>query len=232
MLPPGVSADEYFQNHPDGPPPGLVRTYPATPAPYRLYNNTNTAIFSDFAPYLDYKVDENGVPLLIDLTCSICMTSKLRAPGCCMAIDPGDLHNGVEWEDIAVLPCGHYFGDDCVLQWFHVNENFTCPVCRYETVYSCEHIMKPRVYNPEYPRHQSIPVTIPEGGLVPTLCQECYEEEIILQVRELRRLLFPDEIVPGDLQYSDSVEVLRDLSQQFKEKVLSYVDANHHWIRW
>ncbi|KAI0553646.1 hypothetical protein F4679DRAFT_598935 [Xylaria curta] len=71
--PPGVPADQYFSDLPDHPPPGLVRALPTTPAPVRLITNENASLFGDFARYLDNGVDADGNPLVLDLTCPICM---------------------------------------------------------------------------------------------------------------------------------------------------------------
>ena len=39
-------------------------------------------------------------------------------------------------EDIGILPCGHYFCNDCIISW--INEEEKCPECSQEA--DCENI--------------------------------------------------------------------------------------------
>ncbi|KAI0970144.1 hypothetical protein F4678DRAFT_462944 [Xylaria arbuscula] len=71
----------------------------------------------------------------IDLTCNICHIRHLRlhpwisGPG--LAADP-------EPEPFCVLPCGHYFGFDCMSKWHALH--LVCPMCRFRLRYlDCGH---------------------------------------------------------------------------------------------
>ncbi|KAI0456535.1 hypothetical protein F5B21DRAFT_522683 [Xylaria acuta] len=231
LSPPGVSADRYYSDLPDCPPPGLIRVLPATPAPLRVITNETASLFGDFARYLDDGIDEDGNPVLIDLTCCICLESKLRVSGCGAANGP--CHGPVTFENLSVLPCGHFFGAECLYEWLLSGDGgASCPLCRFELAYSCGHSLEPREYNPLMFRREQIPQTVPEGGLVPRSCQHCYESCIDGTVERLRHLLFPPYVVPGDLQYSDSAEILRGTSSLFKGRILDFLVMSEHYIRW
>ncbi|KAI8944296.1 hypothetical protein F4801DRAFT_595055 [Xylaria longipes] len=230
--PPGVPADSsYYSGLPNGPPPGLVRVSPSTPAPLHVITNDNASLFGDFARYLDHGIDDEGNPVIVDLTCGICMESKLKVSNCITA--NGSRHAG-PFEDLVVMPCGHFMGGECLYQWLLSTEGApSCPLCRFELRYSnCGHGLDPREYDPLRFRRESIPLTFPEGGLVPNCCEYCYEERINSTVNTLRHLLFPPDVIPGDLQYADSAELLRSTSSHFRQRVLGFLIMSEHYIRW
>ncbi|KAI1736869.1 hypothetical protein F4680DRAFT_451481 [Xylaria scruposa] len=230
-LPPGVPADQYFSGLPNYPPPGLVRASPTTLAPVHLITNEDASLFSDFAGYLDNGVDEDGNPVVVDLTCSICMESKLLVSNCQAANSSSDSRPS---EDLCVMPCGHFIGYDCLYEWLLTTANSTptCPLCRFELVYRCGHDVEPREYTSLMTRREQVPLTVPEGGMVPNYCDACYERCIMQAVERLRHLLFPDDILDGDLQYENSAEILRSTSVQFRRRVLNYLYMNEHYVRW
>ncbi len=49
----------------------------------------------------------------------------LEQPTCCICIS--DIKKN---EETLLLPCGHMFHSECVVNW--LNQNNTCPVCRFE----------------------------------------------------------------------------------------------------
>ncbi|TRX97570.1 hypothetical protein FHL15_001325 [Xylaria flabelliformis] len=230
--PPGVSADEYFSGLPNSPPPGLVRVLPAKPAPVRLITNETASLFGDFARYIDDGVDEDGNPVVVDLTCCICMESKLSVSTCQAANNsPG---NSSPFEELTIMPCGHFMGLDCLYNWLLTTDwrNPTCPLCRFKLVYGCGHDLEPKEYTPLRPRREQIPLTLPEGGRVPHSCDICYEKCIKQTLSRLRSFLFPSDIVAGDLKYENSAEILRNTSALFKRRALNYLCMNEHYIRW
>ncbi|KAI0185414.1 hypothetical protein EV127DRAFT_412251 [Xylaria flabelliformis] len=229
--PPGVSADEYFSGLPNSPPPGLVRVSPAKPAPVRRITNETASLFGDFARYIDDGVDEDGNPVVIDLTCCICMESKLLVSNCQAANSCG---NSSTFEDLTIMPCGHFMGFTCLYNWLLTTDrqNPTCPLCRFKLVYRCGHDLEPREYTYLLPRREQVPLTLPEGGMVPHSCDVCYEKCIEDALTRLRYLLFPSDIVTGDLQYEDSAEILSNTSELFKRRTLDYLCMNEHYIRW
>ncbi|KAI0447464.1 hypothetical protein F4803DRAFT_574661 [Xylaria telfairii] len=231
MSPPGVPAKEYYSSVPDHPPPGLVRIDPPSPAPFRVITNETASLFGDFARYLDNGVDEDGNPVAVDLTCSICLESKLIVSD---HVTPNRIgHAPRAFEAMAVMPCGHYFGTNCLYEWLVSSHwNASCPLCRFQLLYECGHELEPREYNPLGTRRMQIPMTVPEGGKIPRSCCICYEDCIETAIDRLRSLLFPRDVVPGDLQFADSDQILRSMSAQFKNRVWNSLILNEHYIRW
>ncbi|KAI0404805.1 hypothetical protein F4802DRAFT_565551 [Xylaria palmicola] len=231
--PPGIPPDLYYRSIPAGAPPGLVRCYPPVQAPIHRITNNNASLFGDFARYLDKGVDDKGSRVSIDLTCVICLERKLRVPDRvmpeCSDCDARAL------ETLAVLPCGHFFGSGCLSKWAAeiAPESWVpCPLCRFDLAYRCGHDMMPREYDAENPRRGSVPRTLPEGGGICNLCFCCYESEIGASLDRLASLLFPDDIVPGDLKYANSAEALTATSLHFQEKVWKLLSETDHYIRW
>ncbi|KAI1817763.1 hypothetical protein GGS20DRAFT_531655 [Poronia punctata] len=127
---------------------------------------------------------------------------------------PTNTETETETEYIAILPCGHFFGSTCLERWmmtcdansphntfpFPPNTTTTtsahCPICRYEMRHaSCGHILTAREYDPEYPRSEQIPPTIPEAGggavdVVQDRCLDCwqgdYMDELGMYTRDMR----------------------------------------------
>ncbi|KAI1747959.1 hypothetical protein F4782DRAFT_543170 [Xylaria castorea] len=235
LSPPGVPADKYHSGLPNYPPPGLVRVSPATPAPVHVITNETASLFGDFARYLDDGIDEDGNPVSIQLTCGICMESKLKVTSCLIgngSSPPPRIPEDTPAEDLSILPCGHFFGANCLYEWLISADQGGCPLCRYELVYACGHDMEPLEYNSSMFRREHIPLTFPEGGLVPRSCRSCYEGCINGAAERLRHLLFPPDVRPGDLQFVNSAEILRSTSSNFKSRVQSLLAMREHYIRW
>ncbi|KAI0533078.1 hypothetical protein GGR58DRAFT_506753 [Xylaria digitata] len=207
-LPPGLSADQYYRDLPKGPPPGLVRVGEPTLAPTRLLTNEDVSLFSDFAHYLDTGVDENGFPVVIDLTCLICTERKLLVQAS-VAARSQQAH-----ERLAILPCGHFMGENCLSRWllstglYNYNSCTHCPLCRFELAYECGHFILPYKYNPFMRRGKQIPITLPEGGKIPDECEICYKGNMDWAIDKSQDLLFPRGII-SDLRF-DSSEFLLD----------------------
>ncbi|KAI3323632.1 hypothetical protein HD806DRAFT_544339 [Xylariaceae sp. AK1471] len=236
LSPPGIPSDKYYGGIPDGPPPGLVRVCPPIPVVPHLITNQDVSLFGDFARYLDTGVDEDGRPVIIDLTCMICQTCKLEVPERLSAAYSSHGPGNSEW--IAVMPCGHFFGSACLTRWLRMSDcedngkGPLCPLCRFESTYSCGHYLPAREYNHTMLRRNQVPMTLPEGGSLPYACELCYEGELEATVDSLRDLLFPRYIPQGDLRWADSAEILRETSLQFKRRVFDFLIMKEHYLRW
>ncbi|KAI1183081.1 hypothetical protein F5B17DRAFT_449003 [Nemania serpens] len=237
--PPGVSAESYHHHHapPDSYPPGLVRVCPPFLAPVHVVTNETVSLFSDFAHYLDTGRDEDGHRVVLDLNCMICLERKLQLPACVTANYPPGLE-GPSFEWLAILPCGHFFGSDCLEHWLaesgfqSPDTTAVCPLCRFKLMYSCGHFLSPREYNPVRTRAQQVPMTLPEGGAIPRSCPECHYERIKEAIEQLRHLLFPMYIVPGDLVHPDSKEIMRLASLEFFRNMWRMTDMEEYYNRW
>ncbi|RYP52122.1 hypothetical protein DL768_002672 [Monosporascus sp. mg162] len=80
-------------------------------------------------------------------------------------------------ERTVALPCGHVLGDRCVTRMFiKTPPPVTCPTCEYKMLYMpCGHFIAPALIpvNGNDPVRDRFPLTIPEGGKVPSACKEC-----------------------------------------------------------
>ncbi|KAI0876312.1 hypothetical protein GGS24DRAFT_514262 [Hypoxylon argillaceum] len=232
--PPGVAADVYQSSLPGCPPPGLVRVHPPFPTPVRVVSNANASLFSDFAPYLDTGHDEDNNPVVVDLTCLICLQRKLDVPDRVTASDFN--HARGARESMTILPCGHFFGSGCMARWIMENEwqeiIWHCPICRFELVYDCGHEIEPLEYDPDCRRARQVPMTLPEGGEIPHSCNECVDDEIDESIERLRRLLFPRYIVPGDYRERQSAEIMRHVSLEFRHQVWNFTMMRDEFNRW
>ncbi|KAI1300954.1 hypothetical protein F5Y03DRAFT_222726 [Xylaria venustula] len=71
----------------------------------------------------------------IDLTCDICLIRHIKLPPWVRGPESAADRNS---EGLCVLPCGHYFGYDCMSIWCKLHGE--CPKCRYELIHlDCEH---------------------------------------------------------------------------------------------
>ncbi|KAI0972784.1 hypothetical protein F4678DRAFT_478631 [Xylaria arbuscula] len=239
QLPPGIPKnDGYHKSLIEGAPPGLVRVCPPRLAQTRLFDNSNTTLFSDFEAYLDGGLDEDGNHVLVDLTCMICCENKLQVPHRVMPASSGSDDADGKTESISVLPCGHFFGTKCLQKWLVVAERQDengvahCPVCRFSMIYQCGHILFPQRYDPDYRRRARVALTIPEDGLVPEMCRSCHEGEIDDALDRLQRLLFPLAREYGDLRFEDSEQGLLESSMLLDEQAWHCWGMNIHYNRW
>ncbi|KAI1171202.1 hypothetical protein F4777DRAFT_566221 [Nemania sp. FL0916] len=233
LCPPGYSADEYHSNMPQGPPPGLCRAFPPRPAPIHRLTDSDVSLFGDFAEYLDTGFDEDGLPVEIDISCCICMESKLRVPECVTSADATG-----STETLVVFPCGHFFGGTCYQRYrdscySSLSLPITCPLCRFNLTYDdCEHDVLPRYYDPEQARNEQMPLTLPEGGTIPYHCKLCNEGRVQRATWKLRRLLFPPTVAEGDLRYVNSDEILRQIENDFRNRSVEYLSIKDLWNSW
>ncbi|KAI6372876.1 hypothetical protein MCOR25_003613 [Pyricularia grisea] len=97
---------------------------------------------------------------------------------------------GEETEKAMVLPCGHMFGKDCLASWRSANQDsFSCPTCRSSLVFnSCKHTVPGLILGTAV----DVPLTIPEGGRIPTYCNDCRLSKIQNGCLELARVIYDD----------------------------------------
>uniref|UniRef100_L7J9E8 RING-type domain-containing protein n=1 Tax=Pyricularia oryzae (strain P131) TaxID=1143193 RepID=L7J9E8_PYRO1 len=95
-----------------------------------------------------------------------------------------------ETETATVLPCGHMFGKDCLALWRTANKGgFSCPTCRSTLIFSsCKHAIPGLVVG----KTADVPLTSPEGGRIPTYCNDCRLSKIRDGCVELARLIYDD----------------------------------------
>ncbi|KAI2635959.1 hypothetical protein GGS21DRAFT_542845 [Xylaria nigripes] len=231
--PPGIPAHIYHGTIPKSPPPGLVRVYSPTITPTRIIGNDQATLFGDFASYIEAGVDENGSPVIFNLICTICQSRKLIARRETRTPSPYDL---AEYEGLSVLPCGHYFGSECIAAWMHtcmsLNSEPSCPLCRFQLVYSCGHDLDPRDLDPTRGRREQIPLTFPEGGTIPMCCEFCLEEQIWLMHSALQKLLFPRDLPYEDIVSGDWIAALRSELSYLEDSVWYIWGLRKLYNRW
>ncbi|RDL39780.1 uncharacterized protein BP5553_04120 [Venustampulla echinocandica] len=63
------------------------------------------------------------------VTCTICLSPYFS------------LNDDGSSESPVVMPCGHYFGESCTMEWLQTKS--TCPLCRSDLRFGCGHIIAP-----------------------------------------------------------------------------------------
>ncbi|KAI1376394.1 hypothetical protein F4677DRAFT_419817 [Hypoxylon crocopeplum] len=226
LLPPGMIEGQYTGVMND-PPPGLVRAMPPVPlqnyhefrdqinSQRRDMDENQVAVFGDAAEYFDTGFDIYGNTIRLDLTCQICHENWLDVPEHISPIrDPNDS----EWvEPMAILPCGHFFGGRCLDQWFRTRRDahlhLECPTCRYKCIHTrCRHDIRIRHYDARFPRFDQLPLTIPEGGVIPVDCFPCRQERL----KDLSIGIL-STIYPSDVPESAFIDTERCGAPHFKQ---------------
>lgn len=118
----------------------------------------------------------------LELTCGICRTACLKLPEPVMSN-----RSAAPVEALSVLPCGHFFGVDCLTRWAESchqrKQGPGCPACRFPLYQEeCGHHIFFRaiasdVVDPCEVGCQ-VPLLISEGGRVPPSCRSCREEKV------------------------------------------------------
>ncbi|KAI6261824.1 hypothetical protein MCOR19_001908 [Pyricularia oryzae] len=118
--------------------------------------------------------------------CGICKVSNLEIH----ELGRSNSSTAGETETATVLPCGHMFGKDCLALWRTANKGgFSCPTCRSTLVFSsCKHAIPGLVVG----KTADVPLTSPEGGRIPTYCNDCRLSKIRDGCVELARLIYDD----------------------------------------
>ncbi|KAK5635491.1 hypothetical protein RRF57_011203 [Xylaria bambusicola] len=241
QCPPGLSPEEYEKSLLKGPPPGLVRVSAPVNTPTRVLTNEDVSLFGDFARYLGEggNIDDEGFIVKLDLKCGICFDHPLWVADC--ASPDEHFHSTELFEGIVVIPCGHYYGSECLDEWLRTSNRegfanqegaFSCPACRYSLKYRCGHYLAPIEYSPDTHRNQTVPLTIPEGGHVSHYCEDCAEQRVDRAIDELRGLLF-QPIMPSDLRFHNSEEILQQTSREFGAYAKTYWQRmQKHYNMW
>ncbi|RWA11841.1 hypothetical protein EKO27_g3262 [Xylaria grammica] len=111
---------------------------------------TDIAIWSELSKYITaynptaLKDIGSNASVQVQLDCGICFAKRLLLPAW---IDHDHQHlksTQESSEQVCVLPCGHFFGDECITAWVkygsHGDKPPTCPSCRFELVHPmCKH---------------------------------------------------------------------------------------------
>ncbi|KAI0148091.1 hypothetical protein F4776DRAFT_660263 [Hypoxylon sp. NC0597] len=107
--PPGMSENDYNGNfYVSHPPPGLV-------GQTRVIDENAVSVFSDIVRYFDTGMDANGDHIILNMKCTICHESMLVVPP---VVSPWVYPEEVpSFEPMVVLPCGHFFGAQCLAEW-------------------------------------------------------------------------------------------------------------------
>ncbi|KAI1802394.1 hypothetical protein F4811DRAFT_529597 [Daldinia bambusicola] len=154
------------------------------------------SVFGDFAKYIEPGLDSAGRQVELDLTCIISNTSLDVYTRNSRPRDPDD---AARTEPMAVLPCGHYFGFKGIDDWIRtrVTDEMPpdCPACRFFLIYpQCGHEIKIRPYDARFQRDGQLPLTIPEGGIVPEYCWRCRVDWIRAMSQHLAYEIYPEDI--------------------------------------
>jgi Ring finger domain len=115
-------------------------------------------------------------------TCGICSTPI------------GQLNGDGNIEGLAILPCGHTFGNECIIQWIGCDEQFwmkgqqdtrSCPYCRRRLVYEhCGHTIMPKelpflIWGKKPGEMREIPVEIIKNEKdTPPKCSPCTQQDL------------------------------------------------------
>jgi hypothetical protein len=142
--------------------------------------------------------EEGDQGVSIEAPCPIC-GRQLRLPDAVMPDTSAYPDPETETETMAVLPCGHMIGAECLAQHLAYKDDLAfaelgihdlgetlprgsafgyhdCPLCRFPLGHAdCGHGLVPKLYDPAWgPRRgRQIPPTLPEGGRVSPACRAC-----------------------------------------------------------
>ncbi|RYP75550.1 hypothetical protein DL769_003796 [Monosporascus sp. CRB-8-3] len=147
---------------------------------------------SNYLPDIQHLLDVQGNDdaVALEVVCACCRQSKLdisrsaRYPSSDQSLSkdlgthgylPRYRKPGVE--RTVALPCGHVLGDRCVTHMFiKTPPPVACPTCEFKMLYvPCGHFIAPALIpvKGNRPVRDEFPLTIPEGGKIPSACKEC-----------------------------------------------------------
>ncbi|RYP10709.1 hypothetical protein DL764_000499 [Monosporascus ibericus] len=127
---------------------------------------------SNYLPDIQHLLDIQGKDdaVALEVVCACCRQSKLD-------VSRSARYQKLGAERTVALPCGHVVGDRCVTRMFiRTPPPVACPICEYKMIYvPCGHFIAPALIpvNGNDPVRDRFPLTIPEGGNVPSACKEC-----------------------------------------------------------
>ncbi|RYO96475.1 hypothetical protein DL765_011564 [Monosporascus sp. GIB2] len=147
---------------------------------------------SNYLPDIQHLLDVQGNSdaVALEVVCACCRQNKLdvsRSTRYASSDQPATKglkshrhlprYQKLRVERTVALPCGHVLGDRCVTRTFiKTPPPVTCPTCEYKMLYvPCGHFIAPALIpvNGNDPVRDRFPLTIPEGGNVPSACKEC-----------------------------------------------------------
>ncbi|KAI1464913.1 uncharacterized protein F4812DRAFT_144549 [Daldinia caldariorum] len=136
---------------------------------------TRESLFRDIRAYLEQPYEEGDLPVSIRADCPTCSYQlAYYPPQKSAARFRGNITSN---ERMEVLPCGHIVGQDCMFEYraqcLTDGKRIECPICQLPLVYrarSCGHPVS--VYVVDRFTHFP-PLTIPEGGRIPSRCAMC-----------------------------------------------------------
>lgn len=195
--------------------------------PPRILTNDDISLFGDVYKYIEARKDEDGRRVCLDLECLVCRDARLEVPP---AVSP-KRDEDVSIKPMMVLPCGHFFCFSCMILLVDPSSQegaFVCPMCRFDLSHpgcSCPIDLKPLS---DYPNDRP-PPTIPEGGFIHYLCQQCSSLATIGAAVDLAVYLLPHEEVSqaafdGESSGFSNVEDL-------KNEMLRNFFLLHSWSR-
>lgn len=215
-----------------------VNTAPATPpvpSPVSsllfVLTDNEVSVFSDLAPFLRNKqTEDTSRPVYIDLTCRICLDSKLEMPA--QFSQPSATGNT---EPFTVIPCGHIFGHNCLLKY--VNDKIwnngapTCPICRFSFRYSeWRHQIPIRSYDAWLKRRGQLPLTAAEGGRAHPSCFSCSRDAFESELDIIEDMIYPVEAANSYIDpMNNGLVVVSRLRQEMRRSLLRQFHAN--WWR-
>ncbi|KAI1121126.1 hypothetical protein F5Y10DRAFT_272393 [Nemania abortiva] len=151
----------------------------------------------DIDRYLDAKV--NDANTILEFICQICQWRRLTISALAktftlsdgQAIEPVEPLNQLVnlyahgFEQTIILPCGHVFGDRCIRGHFLAQRDLACPACGFRMTYRCGHAIPPAIIPiaGSSSIRDTFPLTIPEGGPIPSQCKQCRWEAIQARLR-------------------------------------------------
>lgn len=173
-------------SEPDADLPPYEEVEEGPPSPARYAEGEEEGLWHNVKAYLR---NPNGPEPII--TCPVCQVDELDIRG----LGAGRYSRGNDDIDLAVvLPCGHMIGRRCLEQSNRAREAgflvCRCPLCNFELQYQdpecCAHTIE-GIFAPSEERHSldRVPPTIPEGGLVPLVCNDCRVESVTDAALEL-----------------------------------------------
>ncbi|TGJ78249.1 hypothetical protein E0Z10_g10517 [Xylaria hypoxylon] len=127
-----------------------------------MSGNLDDIYSPNWVPY--FNPEGNLHPdVTLSVECGICRTELA------ITKQPDDDH-----ESFAMLPCGHVFGYQCIIEWF--SRKPSCPVCRKNFRYhGCGHLISLRDIQggSRFNIRRDLPEAMNPGEQLPDLCFNC-----------------------------------------------------------
>ncbi|KAI1277443.1 hypothetical protein F5Y07DRAFT_86157 [Xylaria sp. FL0933] len=143
-------------------------------------------------------------------------------------------------EYLSVLPCGHFFGAECLKRWLFATKkknHLSCVVRHVASdagINAITHYIRPSNYDPRESAMARIPRTLPEGARVPDKCKSCFKYAYERKIYEVHHLMFGAiaGCPVGDLRYEEPAEILEKNAERFLEWMWEFGDLDAHLNRW